>query len=652
MRVFCSHRSVDKPVVLAFAERLRADGIDAWVDEWEIGPGDDIIVRLDAGLSQCDVGLLFLSGDASSGPYLQAELSALQVMRIEDGKRLIPVVLDDAAESLIKSRPLLRPLLRRPIGDYEAIRDVLLDRDHRPGLGIGSKATSVDAVLELRADDGGASVTLNVDGRRVCEEPVRRIPIGLSIPDTRDPALLDALGDRVGRLVFPGRVGAELAGLISGLGTTRSLTLVFSADSSFGAVAFEAARLADGSVPARHPAVRVSRRISSHTVGMPVPTPGPLKILVAVGTPDEGQTPNVALDREAEIGAILDAVGAAAGSERAEVQVLEVANADTIARALNGALARGGFHVLHLSGHGSPTSIELETEDGAALPTTAADLVAAIQGSGAQVPLVFLSACHGATADSGLGAALVRSGVSRVVAMQSSVTDAYATALGKALYDRLAGPLPTQSPSVLAGTATTASEAMAFARQHAGAMLRREYGDRVVDEWPAPTLLLSGPDEPMIDTDLVPVRLLESHPGGGGGVLPVLSEAGLIGRRQEIRTAIRALRSGRAVTLTGIGGIGKSSIASRLVTRLGAEGWLISATQGSWSLTGVFAQLQIDLALSPHLWAAPLAEGLGRLPDSDQARLAGLCHALANAPVLLVFDNFEDNLTVEGAVVP
>jgi hypothetical protein len=35
VRVFCSHRRVDKPAVEAFATRLRADGIEAW--RWQKG---------------------------------------------------------------------------------------------------------------------------------------------------------------------------------------------------------------------------------------------------------------------------------------------------------------------------------------------------------------------------------------------------------------------------------------------------------------------------------------------------------------------------------------------------------------------------------------------------------------------------------------
>lgn len=36
IRVFCNHRHVDRDVVREFAEHLRIDNIDAWLDAWEI----------------------------------------------------------------------------------------------------------------------------------------------------------------------------------------------------------------------------------------------------------------------------------------------------------------------------------------------------------------------------------------------------------------------------------------------------------------------------------------------------------------------------------------------------------------------------------------------------------------------------------------
>ncbi|MGH3914953.1 MAG: hypothetical protein ACRDTC_16325 [Pseudonocardiaceae bacterium] len=67
------------------------------------------------------------------------------------------------------------------------------------------------------------------------------------------------------------------------------------------------------------------------------------------------------------------------------MRILEVANADTIAEALD----EDEYHVLHLSGHGNETGIELEDEDGAPIPTSAADLATALRTAGSVVPLVF-----------------------------------------------------------------------------------------------------------------------------------------------------------------------------------------------------------------------------------------------------------------------
>ncbi|MBK6670046.1 MAG: hypothetical protein IPG46_10425 [Actinobacteria bacterium] len=77
------------------------------------------------------------------------------------------------------------------------------------------------------------------------------------------------------------------------------------------------------------------------------------------------------LDVEAELGRIERAVGRAEDDQRAQVRFLEVADLSTIRTALGGS---DQFHVLHLSAHGSQTSIELVNEDGAAVQVSAGDL--------------------------------------------------------------------------------------------------------------------------------------------------------------------------------------------------------------------------------------------------------------------------------------
>jgi hypothetical protein len=49
--VFCSHASLDEPVIRAFAERLRVDSFDAWVDS-----GQDLAARINDGPERCTAG--------------------------------------------------------------------------------------------------------------------------------------------------------------------------------------------------------------------------------------------------------------------------------------------------------------------------------------------------------------------------------------------------------------------------------------------------------------------------------------------------------------------------------------------------------------------------------------------------------------------
>lgn len=47
--VFLSHSSKDKAVVRSLAERLRADGLKVWFDEWVLKPGDSIPAKIEEG---------------------------------------------------------------------------------------------------------------------------------------------------------------------------------------------------------------------------------------------------------------------------------------------------------------------------------------------------------------------------------------------------------------------------------------------------------------------------------------------------------------------------------------------------------------------------------------------------------------------------
>lgn len=88
MKVFISHSSVDTKFVLHLATDLRTrEGIDAWLDRWEINPGDRIPERLEEGLSEAEVLILVLSPDSVNSQWVEYERQTWLAMQIEEEKR-------------------------------------------------------------------------------------------------------------------------------------------------------------------------------------------------------------------------------------------------------------------------------------------------------------------------------------------------------------------------------------------------------------------------------------------------------------------------------------------------------------------------------------------------------------------------------------
>ena len=96
-KVFVSHASEDKArFVLGFATRLRAAGIDAWLDRWEMLPGDSVVDRIfEEGLAEAGAVVVVLSVHSVDKPWVREELNAAFVKRVAGRTRLIPVLLDD-----------------------------------------------------------------------------------------------------------------------------------------------------------------------------------------------------------------------------------------------------------------------------------------------------------------------------------------------------------------------------------------------------------------------------------------------------------------------------------------------------------------------------------------------------------------------------
>ena len=126
MKVFISHSSVDTKFVRHLTTDLRTrEGIDAWLDRWEINPGNRILERLEEGLSEAEVFILVLSPDSINSKWVEYERQAWLAMQIEEEKRakeesrpparrLIPVLYRGCPKP-----PFLQPIHHVKITDQE-----------------------------------------------------------------------------------------------------------------------------------------------------------------------------------------------------------------------------------------------------------------------------------------------------------------------------------------------------------------------------------------------------------------------------------------------------------------------------------------------------------------------------------------------------
>jgi nucleoside phosphorylase len=118
-RAFLCHATADKETYVGPVSRyLASKGIDPWVDEWEIRPGDSLLRKVEGGIGGAGFFLPFLSARSLDRPWVQAEIEMAVTQKFVDKVRIIPVLIGVRMEEI----PLfLRTILGVRIDGPEAI---------------------------------------------------------------------------------------------------------------------------------------------------------------------------------------------------------------------------------------------------------------------------------------------------------------------------------------------------------------------------------------------------------------------------------------------------------------------------------------------------------------------------------------------------
>ena len=466
--------------------------------------------------------------------------------------------------------------------------------------------------------------------------------------------LLDALeeiGSLMGEMFLPGAVGEALTRILA-KARSQTIPVEFAVDltecpEELRGLPWEGLRHPgfDGPLALRPLVVFYRLAVASPT---PRRVEGPLRIVVAIAAPLDGEPK---LDYESELRNIVASVREAR-AEGAEVRIVTFATTSEI----NKALGAGDVHVLHISCHGSAGRLILEDENGSARPVTARTLIEEAIPPGKMPPVICLSACDTNVTDRpnnlpAVADELVSSGAPAVIGTETSVSDRYATLVFARVYAELAKTTEPDPATALAAARRQVLRACENSERS------RDRGEQVLSGWSVVTIQAASSRETLFDlTTARPSRNDSSPVVSEVGDLPALSPGSFVGRRREQLEIPRFLADENrgGVVLHGIGGIGKTSLANEILRRVGEQrnGVVFVTLSGEVTaeevLQGIIAELRIDAYSQGQL---PDPRFLGKLeiigdPRIDWNSRIGLLRRefLKRIPIIVVLDNFEDNL--------
>lgn len=363
-----------------------------------------------------------------------------------------------------------------------------------------------------------------------------------------------------------------------------------------------------------------------------VPPNRPLRVLFLATAP-EGTVPTLAFEQEEA--RILQATV----DTGTELIVEESGSLDGLQSTIE-FYGRDYFDVLHISGHatvndGEPAFV-FENEVGHPEMASADQISRSLSGQWPR--LVFASGCSTATSlDQGgqpaLSESLVRAGAPAVLGWALPVGDRAATSAAASLYRSLAA-----GRSV--GWAIAATRSQLFEQESSSWHLLRLYADVTVVD-------------PMVTPRATPGREpIKIRPASQAFLDPltqlsrVASREDFVGRRRLIQSCLRTLMqplgtpdSAEGLVLRGMGGLGKSTLASRLLERIPTHQRVVF----SGRTDDTKLREHLGLINYPSMDDAIQANGI---MDDTRIDLAGrlrylLDGPLRSVPCIFVFDDFE-----------
>ena len=551
-------------------------------------------------------------------------------------------------------RPLIGPLLPPPPAPTQAVHAVL--RPTRETVSLVCRKLGISEAEPCRGARSRlfpASERLRLARRGLVEarRSGKRAPGGQVGEPTPLLDALEEIGSLMGEVFLPGAVGEALTRVLA-KARSQTIPVEFAVDltecpEELRGLPWEGLRHrgVDGPL-ALHPLVVFYR------LAVASPTPrrveGPLRIVVAIAAPLDGEPK---LDYESELRNIVASVREARAGG-AEVRIVTFATTAEIKKALGA----GDVHVLHISCHGSAGRLILEDENGSARPVTARTLIEEAIPPGKMPPVICLSACDTNVTDRpnnlpAVADELVSSGAPAVIGTETSVSDRYATLVFARVYAELAKATEPDPATALAAARREVLRACESSERS------RDRGEQVLSGWSVVTIQAASSRETLFDPEAV--RSGQRAPSKSIpmlGKIPALKVGSFVGRRREQLEIPRFLadedRGG--VVLHGIGGIGKTSLAGEILRRSREQrpDLVVVTVSGTITAEGLLNRIITELRItllkqrsdSDHLGILNMLGDPRAIEDWDTRVRIMQDDFLGQVPIIIVLDNFEDNL--------
>ncbi len=345
---------------------------------------------------------------------------------------------------------------------------------------------------------------------------------------------------------------------------------------------------------------------------------------------------------------ILTALSDAKLSDLVQVEFAPNSSLETIATFLEDV----NPHILHFVGHGSFAEsadtgfVLMEDPSGQQLQVPNRDFVLLLQQHARALRFLFLSACQSAVnsrnnAYADLAPRLLQVGIPAMVAMQFSVLNQSAMHFGSTLYKAIS-------------SGKSLFEAMTTAR----GLLSRS-GVNTVD-FATPVLYLSDPSCLRVDLSQDKAHVTHDTVTDLTGLSRVQQFVGRNSDLRELQTGLDPQHGHwRAAIIYGLGGMGKTVLATRLADRMSSRFIGIKSIRMTPTTTAQSIMDQLHgflLRLSARFNSAQLTKiiseftALKNQPLPLEVKASVLIELLSRLPLLIIFDNYEDVLPASFAV--